>query len=268
MEKEEKKIKKRRGIILVLSGGGARGLAHIGVLEILQENKIPIKMIVGTSAGALVGGIYCAGKLEELKRAFLNLKKWDVFKALFSIPTFEYLFNSKKIESRLEEFTKGVNIENLKIPFIAVAFNISEGKRVLFKKGKLFDAIRSSISMPGYFKPFKLGEAILVDGGVMDILPVGIARKYDKKGKIIAVNVEAHAIKGIKNYNFFNIANYSSYIQTSNLAKFQEMGADIVIRPNVPFGTFEFDKADKLILEGRRATKRALPAIKKLFEEN
>ncbi|HRZ85289.1 MAG TPA: patatin-like phospholipase family protein [Candidatus Paceibacterota bacterium] len=261
------KKNKRRGITVVLSGGGAKGLAHIGVLEILDENKIPIKKIVGTSAGALIGGMYCAGKLNEAKEMFLNLKKKDVFKMLFSLPSYHYMFNSRRVDEKLKDFTKDLNIEDLKTDFIAVGFNLSEQKKIIFNKGSLFNAIRSSISIPGFFEPFKLGESLIVDGGVSDILPVSIARKYDKKGKIIAVNVEANHTKELKNFSFFNVANYSNYFQNSLLSKFQEEGADVVIRPHVKVSTFDFYEAKHLIAEGRRSAKRALPKIREILKK-
>lgn len=260
-------MKKKKGITLVLSGGGARGLAHVGVLEVLEENKIPIERIVGTSAGAAVGGIYCAGKMKEMKEYFTKLKKWDVFKLLFSLPAFGHIFNSQRIDAKLKEFTENKKIENLKIPFIAVAFDIIKGKRVILNRGNLFDAVRSSMAIPGFFKPFQIGESILVDGGVADILPVRVAKRYSKNGKIVAVNVESSIIKGMNNYNFFNILSYASYFQTRELSKFEEKQADVVIRPSVTMGTFEFQKSSEIINEGRKAAKRALPAIKALLED-
>lgn len=260
-------MKKKKGITLVLSGGGARGLAHIGVLEVFEENKIPIERIVGTSAGAAIGGIYCAGRLKEMKEYFIKLKKWDIFRLLFSLPAFGHIFNSQRIDEKLKEFTEDIKIENMKIPFIAVAFDIIKGKRVILSRGNLFDAVRSSMAMPGYFKPFKIGESMLVDGGVADILPVRVAKKYSKDGKIVAVNVESSIIKGMNNYNFFNIISYASYFQSRELSRFEEKQADIVIRPSVRMGTFEFQKASHIIDEGKKAAKRAMPAIKALLKK-
>ncbi|MFA5992829.1 MAG: patatin-like phospholipase family protein [Candidatus Pacearchaeota archaeon] len=263
----ETKHKKRRGITLVLGGGGARGLAHIGVIEVLEEHRIPIERVVGTSAGALIGGMFCAGKLKETKEFFLKMKKWDIFKSLFSLPSASHLFNSKIIDAKLCEYTKGIKIEDLKKHFVAVAFDIVNGRRVIFDRGELFDAIRSSISIPGIFKPFQKGESLLVDGGVTDNLPVDVAKKYSKKHKIVAVNVGSSPGEKIKSFNFINVLNYASYFQTRELSRLQERQADIVIRPNVKVGTFDFQHAKEIINIGRMAAKRAIPAIKLALEE-
>lgn len=252
-----------KGIILVLSGGGARGLAHIGVLEVLEENKIPIKRIIGTSAGAMVGGLYSLGKLKQMKKFFLGLTRFDVFSVLFSLPSTRYIFNSKHVDETLKDFTKDFKIENLKIPFIAVAFDISNGKRVLFKTGKLFDAIRASISIPGIFKPMQIGESLFIDGGVTSVIPVDVAKKYAKNNKIVAINVESSKIEKLNRYNIFDVVNYASRFQTSELSKFQEKQANVIIKPKVSAGTFEFHKADEIIKEGRKAAIRALPEIRK-----
>lgn len=260
---KKKKVGSKKGITLVLSGGGAKGLAHIGAIEVLEENKIPIKRIIGTSSGALVGGLYSAGRLEDLKKMILRWRRRDVFKTFFAFPSHDAIFNSKKIDKILRSCTEGVMIEDLKIPFIAVAFNLSNGKREVFTKGDLFNAIRSSISIPGFFKPFKLGESIYIDGGVIDVVPVDVAKKY--KNKILAVNVETHPLFKTDKLNVIKILDNAAYIETYELARLQERDSDLVIHPKVSVGHFEFYKAKELIKEGRRATEKELPRIRKLL---
>lgn len=256
----------KKGITLVLSGGGAKGLAHIGVIEVLEKNKIPIKRIIGTSAGALVGGFYAAGKLKQIKKMFLNLSKWDVLKLFFSFPSHDCIFSCKKIDKLLEEGAKGIEIKKLKIPFTAVAFDLSHERKVLFEKGDLFEAIRSSISIPGFFKPFKLGKSLLIDGGVVDVVPVDIAKNYSKTDKILAVNLETHPILKTDKINLLKMLDYAAYIETRELARLQEKEADLIIKPNVSLGHFEFYKAEEMIKQGRKATRNLLPKIKKLLE--
>jgi NTE family protein len=261
----------KKGITLVLSGGGAKGLAHIGVIEVLRENKIPINRIIGTSAGALVGGLYVSGKMEQAKEEFLSLSKWDTFKFLFSLPKSGAIFSSKKLDKILDEYTRNIKIEKLKIPFTAVAFDLSKNKRVLFEKGDLFHAIRASIAIPGVFKPLRLGDSILIDGGVVDNVPADVAREYKENNPIIAVSVHKEPELMKEDSNFLGILNYAAYIEMGELVRLQELNADLIIRPQnlgePAFLSFGFHKAADLIKEGRKAAKKAIPEIKELLRK-
>lgn len=259
-----KKKRYHRGITLVLSGGGAKGLAHIGVIEELVKNKIKINRIVGTSAGALVGGFYAAGKLNELKKILLGLTAWDVFKLFFSFPKHDFIFNLKKIDLILQYLIKDIKIEDLKIPFTAVAFDLIQGKKVIFEKGNLFQAVRASISIPGFFRPFQLGGSLFIDGGVIDIVPVDVAQEYKEKNKILAVNLETHSILKTDKLNLLKILDVAAYIQTKELARLQEKDADLVLKPDLDIGHFEFHKGKEIIPKGRRVVQEHLKAIKKL----
>ncbi|MBI2629100.1 patatin-like phospholipase family protein [Candidatus Pacearchaeota archaeon] len=267
--KRSGKSKNKKGITLVLSGGSARGLAHIGVIEVLQENKIPIKRIIGTSAGALIGGLYSAGKLKEVKNMCLDLHKKEVKKLLHFHPSKQSIFNVEEFDKLLKQYTEGINIESLNTPFIAVAFNLNKGEKYLFEKGGLFDAIRASVSIPGFFKPFKKGEIMLVDGGVSDIVPVDVAKKY--KDKIVVVNVEhppkLNIKKEIENINILKLIDYTTTFGLSELAKLEEKGADVIIHPYTKVKRFDFYKANEIIKEGRKSALKALPKIKKLLRE-
>src|SRR3989338_620648 len=261
--------KEKEGITLVLSGGSARGLAHIGVIEVLQENQIPIKRIIGTSAGALIGGLYSAGKLKEIKKLFLGMHKKEVRKFLHLHPSKQSIFNVEKLDELLKKYTDGIYIENLAPPFIAVSFDVAKGEKYLFKKGGLFDAIRASISIPGFFKPFKRGESLFVDGGVTDIVPVDVAKKY--KDKIVVVNVEhppkLNIKKEIESINIIKMIDYTTAFGLSELAKLEEKGADVIIHPYTKVKRFDFYKAHQIIKEGRKSALKALPKIKKLLRK-
>jgi len=257
--------KSKEGLTLVLSGGGAKCLSQIGVLEVLKENNIPIRRIIGTSGGALVGGFYAAGKLDDLKKLFLNMTKKDIVKIFFSFPSADSVFASKNMDDILKKFLKHVKIEDMNIPFTAVSFDISNGKKILLRKGSLFEAIRSSISIPGIFKPLKIGKLLLVDGGVSEVLPVDIARKY--KNKILAVNVEVYNNTKPKDYNLIKIIEDSVLFQTKELAKIQEKYADFVIHINTDVKYFEFYRAKELIAHGKDAAKKILPKIKRILEK-
>ncbi|MEK6886025.1 MAG: patatin-like phospholipase family protein [Nanoarchaeota archaeon] len=262
-----KKIKNKKGITLVLGGGGARGLAHIGVLEVLNENKIPIDAIVGTSAGALVGGCYCAGKLGLLKEIVLNFEGWNIVNLFFSPDTRDVFLHMSKFDDLFNGFLGKTKIENMKIHFIAVSYDIKKDKIKISDKGKLADAIRSSISIPGVFKPFNQGNSSLVDGGIVDIVPVDIAKKRFPDARIVAVNVDAGLkIDGNRSKSALGVGTNSLIVQIRELSMLQENGAKVIVHPKVGLNDFQFNHAKKAIAIGRRSAKKALKDIKKLLK--
>ena len=165
-----------RRIGLVLGSGGARGLAHIGVLKVLEEAGIPIHCIVGSSAGAMVGGLYCAGtspaKLEEL---FGNFTRKDVARILLPTMGAGGIVDGRRVMRIIEPYAGGKSIEELSPRFACVATDLFSGKRVVFQSGDLMESIRASISIPGIFTPVICGDRVLVDGGVVDPLPIKLA---------------------------------------------------------------------------------------------
>ncbi|MBU2637192.1 MAG: patatin-like phospholipase family protein [Bacteroidetes bacterium] len=176
-------------VALVLGGGGARGLAHIGILKALEKNNIPIHLIVGTSMGAFVGGFYTAGTgialMEELA---LSVDRKFVAKMLAPSFSTSGLVNGERIRSYLEEFLGDLDIEQLRIPFSSVATDLTTGEEVIFSSGPLVDAIMASIAIPALFKPFRYHDRYLVDGGLVNPLPVSVAHRLGAD-VIIAVNV-------------------------------------------------------------------------------
>ncbi len=176
-------------IALVLGGGGARGIAHIGVLKVLEENKIPIHSIIGTSIGALIGGMYAAGlNANQLKEIALSLNHISLAR-LFP-PSFSShgIINSDNIRIFLKKYINEPLIENLKIPFFAVATDLMTGEEIILNKGSLIEAIIASISIPAIFHPLYYDGRFLVDGGLVDPLPVEVAIK-NKFKPVIAVNI-------------------------------------------------------------------------------
>jgi len=184
----------KKDIALVLSGGGARGIAHIGVIEVLLENGYNIKSIAGTSMGAIVGGIYALGKLDEFKQWLFQLDRTSVFKLLdFTIGSAGFV-KGERVLKTIQEFTKDANIEDLELPYCAIATNIDTQKEVVFRSGSLFDAIRASMSIPTVFTPVKTENGYLVDGGILNNLPIDHVQRH--KGDIlVAVNVNAEVPK-------------------------------------------------------------------------
>lgn len=175
---------------LVLGAGGARGMAHIGVIEELERQGHEIIEVIGCSMGAVVGGIYCAGHLQPYKEWLLSLNKSSVWKLLdFTFTTQGFLKGEKVFETILT-MTGPQSIEDLPIPFTAVATDMHRMKEVIITKGDLFQALRASISIPGIFVPVKNEDTILVDGGVLNPLPLNLVEP--KPGAIVvAVNINA-----------------------------------------------------------------------------
>lgn len=191
---EQKENIKKTTVSLVLGSGGARGLAHIGVIRWLEENNFEIKSISGCSIGSLIGGVYAAGKLDQLEEWMVALKKTDIASLLDFSWGSGGIFKGDKIINTLISFLDDIQIENLSIPFTAVAADIVTEKEVWINTGSLFDAIRASVSLPLFFTPIKNGESILIDGGVLN--PVPIAPTFnDDTDLTIAVNLGGSLLK-------------------------------------------------------------------------
>ncbi|RLA61365.1 MAG: patatin [Epsilonproteobacteria bacterium] len=184
-------MSKKKTISLVLGSGGARGYAHMGVIEELLKNNYEIKSISGSSMGALIGGLYACGKLEEFKNWVLELDLLDVAKLVDFSFTGTGLIQGDKVFTAIEEIVGDVIIEDLPIPFTAVATDLIKQKEVWIQKGRLVDAIRASIAIPSVFTPKKIGERYLIDGGVLNPLPIA-PTVADDTDLTIAVNLSAH----------------------------------------------------------------------------
>lgn len=178
----------KKTISLVLGSGGARGLAHIGVIRWLEENNVEIKSISGSSVGAMVGGVYAAGKLDEFEEWVRAITKLDIITLLDISWRKSGLVKGEKVINTLKELVGDLTIDELPIKFTAVASDILNEKEVWMNSGKLFDAIRASISLPLFFTPFPYRGVDLIDGGVLN--PVPIAPTFGDGNDItIAVNL-------------------------------------------------------------------------------
>lgn len=177
-------------ISLALSGGGARGIAHIGVIEELEERGFEIFSVVGTSMGALVGGIYSLGKLNEFKEWLCELDKLKVFRLVDFSFSKQGLVKGDKVLSTVQQFIPDRNIEDLSIHYAAVAADIINQKEVVFRSGSVFNAMRASIAIPTVFTPIKTADGLLVDGGIINNLPIDHAKRIDND-ILVAVNVNA-----------------------------------------------------------------------------
>ncbi|HEX2019849.1 MAG TPA: patatin-like phospholipase family protein [Aurantimonas sp.] len=177
-----------RGVALALGGGAARGWAHIGVLKALDESKVPISMIAGTSIGALVGGCYLAGKLDELEQFALSLTKRGLLRFLDFRFGADGLIGGMRLSRRLSQDLEGVRIEDLDRPLICVATDAGSGHEVWIDAGSLILAMRASYALPGVFEPVKCGGRRLMDGALVNPVPVNVCRVYEEQ-HVVAVNL-------------------------------------------------------------------------------
>ena len=161
-----------KNVALVLASGGPRGFAYIGAIEELEARGYRITSVAGCSAGALVGGIYAAGGLSAFKEWLYNLDPVQVVALMdFSISK-NYLVKGEKVMNAIKERVPEVNIEDMAVPFTAVATDLFTGEEVLFREGPLFEAIRASISIPSMFKPAECKGRTLIDGGIVNTFPL------------------------------------------------------------------------------------------------
>ncbi len=167
---------KRAKIALALGGGAARGWAHIGVLRALDEAGIEVGMIAGTSIGALVGGCYLAGKLDELEAFARSLTMRRIASLLDLTIGGSGLFGGMRLTKRMQEHLEGLNVEDLDRPFVAVAAEVNTGHEVWISSGSLITALRASYALPGIFEPVRSNSRTLVDGALVNPVPVSVCR--------------------------------------------------------------------------------------------
>jgi len=181
----------RKKVALVLSGGGARRIAHIGAIEELLSQGYEIKSISGTSMGSVVGGVYALGMLEEFKQWMISLDRMKVFHLVDFTLSKQGLIKGDKVLNAMKEFIPDTNIEDLSIPYAAVAVDLNKKEEVVFTSGSLYEAIRASISIPTLFTPVESGDALLVDGGVLNNIPVDHVKR-SRRDILVVVNVNAN----------------------------------------------------------------------------
>jgi NTE family protein len=264
--KGEPSPKRLPKIALVLGGGAAKGFAHVGVIRVLEKEKIPIDMIVATSVGALVGAIYASeGDSFQLEWLAYQVTKEDIF-------DFSILYSKlgpvqgEKLEEFLKTKLKVKNLEDLQLPLYPVATDLMTGKTVTLEKGSVARAVRASSAIPGVFVPVQFAGRTLIDGGVTNNLPIEIARQ---KGAdvVIAVNL-SQDVKNVQIDSVIDIILQSIDIMGKELLKYKRQGAEVLIEPQVgDVGTMDFSQKKKCIEEGMKATRKALPQIQQKIED-
>jgi len=257
---------KRPKIGLALGSGGSRGLAHIGVIKVLEENNIPIDFIAGSSIGAMVGGFYAAGlSIKEIEEIALSTNWRRVFSVLFDPHLKQGLIGGEKLKTFIENYINGKKFEDCKVPFVTVATDLKTGEVVVLNKGEMAQAIRTSISIPLVFKPAEINGRMLVDGGLSAPVPVEIVRGMGAD-IIIAVNLDKHYCDEEWKPGWYNIANDSLNILRHHLALSNVANADIVIDINVGKNYwYQFTNGQDKILTGEKATKEVLPRLQEII---
>jgi NTE family protein len=258
----------RPKIALVLGGGAARGFAHVGVIRVLEQEKIPIDMIVGTSVGSLIGAIYAHDMNSfELEWTAFSLEKDNLFDyTIFSAITGMGPVKGDKLEEFVKTKVPVANIENLKLPFAAVATDLNRGTRVVLDHGSVARAVRASSAIPGVFNPVEHQGRLLVDGGVVDNIPISVARE---KGAdlVIAVDISENVI----NFNITNLIDVmlqAVTIITSENTKYKKKDADVLIAPAVgDVGMLDFTQKKRCMQAGIEAAQKVVPEIKKKIAE-
>ena len=258
----------RPKVALVLGGGAARGFAHIGVIRALEQEKIPIDMVVGTSVGSLIGAIYAADRNSfELEWTAFTLEKDTLFDyGIMNAFTGMGIAKGDKLEEFVKSKITIANIEGLKIPYAAVATDLNRGERVVLDKGSVAKAVRASSAIPGVFQPVSHQGKNLVDGGVMDNIPVSVARERGAD-IVIAVDISENVV----NFNITNLLDVmmqSITIMGAENAKTRRKDADVLIAPAVGnVGMLDFTQKKRCMLAGIEATQKAMPEIKAKIEE-
>ena len=278
-----------KDVALALSSGGARGLAHIGAIEELLSHGYRITSIAGCSMGALIGGVYAAGKLSEFREWMKTIDKKRMLELIDFSLSINHLVKGDRIIEAIMEFVPDVAIEDLPIPYCAVATDLTSGREVVFSKGSLFEAIRASISLPTFYKPVERDGMVLIDGGVLNPIPLNRVKR--QKGDIlVGVDVNGHDYKSqweemhrltekqkqdtsLKTkildmiipddieFNYYTVLTRASslMIRQNSILMTKLMKPDIFVDIQMNrYGIFDFDKSEKLVAIGRQKASLAV----------
>lgn len=254
-------------VALVLGGGGARGMAHVGVIEELEKADIPIDVIVGCSAGSIVGALYAdCPNVHRLRRILEPLRKWDILD--ISILHCRYgLVQGRSLRNFLCRNLHHKRFEELRIPLYVVATDLRSGELVCLSHGNIIPAIHASSSIPFVFAPVLLNGRILVDGGVADPVPACVARELEAD-IVVAVDL-CELLPKTCPTNLFGVATRCAEIKFQKHSEICVQRADVIIRPEIgELSTFDDQNHEKMYQAGRQAALQAIPAIKELLERH
>ncbi|MGZ4818581.1 MAG: patatin-like phospholipase family protein [Terriglobales bacterium] len=250
---------------LALGGGFARGLAHIGVLKVLEEEGIPVNFIAGTSVGSVIGAAYCSGisakELEEIAGLvrFKDFARWTLSRYGFA--------SNDRMERFLKKMLRCHTFEELKVPLAVAATDFASGEGVVFRSGPLVDAVRASCAYPGMFLPVNVNGRLMVDGLLAHAVPT-VPLKEMGAQRVIAVYLSAHWVNLNGPRHIFDVIGQCFSIAQSKMSGLWETAADVILQPDVRCFSYDgFDRAPELIRAGEVATRQALPAIRQWFAQ-
>ena len=288
---------KTKDIALVLSSGGARGLAHIGAIEELESHGYHISSIAGCSMGALIGGVYAAGKLKEFREWMKTIDRKKMIELTDFSFSINHLAKGTRIIEAIMEFVPDMAIEDLPIPYCAVATDLKAGREVIFNKGSLFEAIRASISIPSFYKPVLRDGMVLIDGGILNPIPLNRVKRQ-KKDILVGIDVSGHDYKAqwdemhrltemqkqdnsLKSkildmlipdnieFNYYTMLSRTNslMIRQNSILMAKLMKPDILVDIQMSrYGTFDFDKSEKLVAIGKQKTLNAINKYESIKE--
>lgn len=279
----------KKDVALVLSSGGAKGLAHIGAIEELEAHGYRISSIAGCSMGALIGGVYAAGKLNEFREWMRTIDRKKMLELTDFSLSLNHLAKGTRIIEAIMEFVPDIDIEDLPIPYCAVATDLKAGREVVFNKGSLFKAIRASISLPSFYEPVQYDNMVLIDGGVMNPIPLNRVKRHagdilvgidvsgcdykeqwermhgltqrQKRDKTWKTRILDMLIPDNIEFNYYTVLSrsYSLMIHQNSLLMEKLLKPDMIVDIQMGnYGTFDFDKSEKLIAIGRQKTKQTI----------
>ena len=270
-------MQKQKKLGLALGSGGWRGLAHIGIIKELNRAGIKIDYIAGSSAGALVGGMYAANKdINKVEKVFRDNMNYRRLLYAFSDPRPKWgLFRGDKIQLIFENYLKDQQIEDCQIPFCAMATDLLTGKAIELKRGKLSEAIRASIAVPFFLEPVKWGKMRLIDGATSVPIPVKTVRQMGAE-VVIAVNLQKnHFPMSDHSISAFKTAMKTSQVMLYHLAEYTQAPADLILKPDInengdysnPFTGFV--KRNGVLEDGEKIARENIERIKELvFYDN
>ena len=288
---------KTKDVALVLSSGGARGLAHIGAIEELEWHGYHISSIAGCSMGALIGGVYAAGKLKEFREWMKTIDRKKMIELTDFSFSINHLAKGTRIIETIMEFVPDMAIEDLPVPYCAVATDLKAGREVVFNKGSLFEAIRASISMPSFYKPVQRDGMVLIDGGILNPIPLNRVKRQ-KNDILVGIDVSGHDYKAqwdemhrltemqkqdtsLKSkildmlipdnieLNYYTVLSRTSslMIRQNSILMAKLMNPDILVDIQMNrYGTFDFDKSEKLVAIGKQKTLNAINKYESIKE--
>jgi NTE family protein len=247
---------------LALSGGAARGLAHIGVSKVMQEEKMPVEFVAGTSVGSLMGALFAAGMTwREMADAARRIKWKDLARITLSPLG---MAENDRLKNVIDKLIGGKRFEDLPLRFAAVAVDLGSGRPVVLSTGSVADAVRASASIPGIFEPAILDGRYLVDGGLVNNLPVDVARGLGAK-KVIAVELNARGGEQPPPKNVLDLLYRCFQIVMDHNASDERAQADVIIAPHLDGRSYyDLKPIDEMIALGEAAARSGLRRIKKL----